>query len=180
MKYSILSIALAITLLSYHATKANDNFSTKSKSIQLVIDNNPTEEMINFYLQLKNALTVDDSKGAASAAGNLKSALINLGKQSMQNSQKKLYQDVADDAIENTQHIADNGGNIKHQREHFENLSNDIYDLVKAFGASQILYKNYCPMKKASWLSEIKEIKNPYFGKSMLTCGSIKETINKK
>jgi hypothetical protein len=31
---------------------------------------------------------------------------------------------------------------------------------------------------KATWLSEIKEIKNPYLGKKMDTCGAIKETLN--
>ncbi len=39
------------------------------------------------------------------------------------------------------------------------------------------LYLDYCPMKKSSWLSNDKAIKNPYFGSSMLTCGSVKETL---
>jgi hypothetical protein len=29
----------------------------------------------------------------------------------------------------------------------------------------------------AFWLSNEKEIKNPYFGSMMLKCGSVKETI---
>ncbi|MBN2481536.1 MAG: DUF3347 domain-containing protein, partial [Bacteroidales bacterium] len=29
----------------------------------------------------------------------------------------------------------------------------------------------------AYWLSEIKEIENPYFGEAMLTCGETKETM---
>lgn len=74
-----------------------------------------------------------------------------------------------------------NGGKIAHQREHFELLSKDIYDLVKTFGAGQVLYKVYDSMfnsgKGAFWLSETKEIKNPYMGKAMLTSGSIKEEI---
>jgi hypothetical protein len=32
--------------------------------------------------------------------------------------------------------------------------------------------------KGALWLSEVKEIKNPYFGSKMLTCGSVKKQIN--
>jgi hypothetical protein len=31
--------------------------------------------------------------------------------------------------------------------------------------------------KGASWLSETKEVKNPYMGKSMPTCGTLKEEI---
>ena len=69
-------------------------------------------------------------------------------------------------------------GNIAHQREHFEMLSSDIYDLVKAFGGGQVLYKDFCPMynkgKGAFWLSETKEIRNPYYGKEMPSFGTIK------
>ena len=87
--------------------------------------------------------------------------------------QKKTYEDVEADAREHAEHIGANGGNIAHQREHFELLSKDIYDLVKAFGGGQVLYKDFDPMfnngKGAFWLSETKEIKNPYMGKAMLT-----------
>jgi hypothetical protein len=31
--------------------------------------------------------------------------------------------------------------------------------------------------KGANWLSETKEIANPYLGKSMPTCGSVKEEL---
>jgi len=31
--------------------------------------------------------------------------------------------------------------------------------------------------KGASWLSASKQIKNPYFGEKMMTCGEVKETI---
>jgi hypothetical protein len=48
------------------------------------------------------------------------------------------------------------------------------------FGSNRKLYQDYCPMaddgKGAIWISEIKEIKNPYQGSKMLTCGSIKKT----
>ena len=61
-------------------------------------------------------------------------------------------------------------------------LSKDIADLIKTFGnGGQTLYKDFCPMandgKGAIWISEIKAIKNPYLGKKMTTCGSVKEEI---
>jgi Cu(I)/Ag(I) efflux system membrane fusion protein len=34
--------------------------------------------------------------------------------------------------------------------------------------------------KGAYWLSEIKEINNPYFGEEMLRCGEITKTIRTK
>ena len=93
----------------------------------------------------------------------------------------KLYADVEEDAKEHAEHIGSNAGNIKHQREHFDMLSKDMYDLVKSFGTGQTLYHAFCPMyndnKGAYWISETKEIKNPYFGKEMPTCGEVKEEI---
>jgi hypothetical protein len=60
-------------------------------------------------------------------------------------------------------------------------LSKDMYDLVKKFAAGERIYANYCPMynddKGAIWLSETEEIKNPYYGSVMLTCGKVTETI---
>ena len=60
-------------------------------------------------------------------------------------------------------------------------LSEDVYDLAKAFGAGQPLYHDHCPMynenKGAMWLSEMKEVKNPYYGSKMITCGTVEEVI---
>jgi hypothetical protein len=68
---------------------------------------------------------------------------------------------------------------IKIQREHFANLSNNMVTLAKAMKlTTQPIYQAYCPMKKANWLSSDKAIKNPYYGNAMLTCGKVVETIN--
>ncbi len=91
----------------------------------------------------------------------------------------KEYLDIADDAMENAEHIGENAGKIAHQREHLASLSKDINDLIFLFGAPQKLYQQKCPMynegKGAIWVSETKEIKNPYYGSQMLTCGAVKK-----
>lgn len=183
MKYRILLVACMAVIIALYGNfqyavahaQADHHLSTISPS-----QKSPMDAVITSYLELKNALAADNSNDAAKAGAQLKTDLSNLGKQTMSATQKKAYKDIADDALENAEHIGANGGNIKHQREHFEDLSGDIYDLVKAFGTSQTLYKDYCPMQKASWLSEVKEISNPYYGKSMSSCGSVKETISKR
>ena len=138
-------------------------------------------EIVSIYLQLKNAFAEDNTTGAAAAGTALETAFKNYDKNALTTIQKKAFENVEDDARENAEHIGKNGGNIAHQREHFELLSKDIYDLVKAFGSGQVLYNFFCPMynngKGAYWISETKEIKNPYFGKEMPTCGTIKEEI---
>jgi len=181
MKPLILMVALVATTIAAcsNPQKSNAQKATSAQTAEQV-QATSAQEVITHYLHLKEALSTDNSKEAASAGGQLHAALVSLGKQTMDATQKKAYANIADDALENAEHIADNGGNIKHQREHFQGLSEDIYDLVKAFGTSQTLYKDYCPIAKASWLSAVKDIKNPYLGSSMLTCGSVKETINKQ
>jgi hypothetical protein len=137
--------------------------------------------IVSAYLQMKNKLTEDNSSGAATAGYKLESAFKNFDKSALTVAQKKTYEDVEADAIENSDHIGKNSGNIAHQREHFELLSKDIYDLVKVLGAGQVMYKDFDPMvnngKGAFWLSETKEIKNPYMGKAMVTSGTVKEEI---
>ena len=44
----------------------------------------------------------------------------------MKQEEKKSYDDIAADVKENAEHIADNIGNIAHQREHFAILSKDF------------------------------------------------------
>jgi len=67
---------------------------------------------------------------------------------------------------------------LKKQREYFSDLSENMFALAKAQKlSSDLIYKAYCPMAKASWLSSSSAIKNPYYGSSMLTCGKVVETL---
>jgi len=140
-----------------------------------------TADIVSTYLQLKNAFTKDNSKEAATAALAVKAAFENFNTTGLTEPQRKQFEDIQTEATEHAEHIGKNSGNIDHQRMHFESLSEDIYDLVKIFGAGQTLYKEFCPMyrdrKGAFWISESKEIKNPYMGKSMSTCGIVKEEM---
>jgi len=73
-------------------------------------------------------------------------------------------------------------GDIEVQRKAFSGLSNDFYKSIKTFGLmGKTVYYQFCPMafanKGAYWVSENKEIENPYYGESMLTCGETIETL---
>lgn len=142
----------------------------------------PSKEIISNYLQLKNALAKDNGKDAATAGNAIVATIATVDMKSLSNEQMKSYMDIADDLKEHAEHIGENASKIAHQREHFEMLSKDMADLIKTFGnGGQTLYKDFCPMandgKGAIWISEVKEIKNPYLGSKMPTCGSVKETI---
>ena len=71
---------------------------------------------------------------------------------------------------------------IEKKRESFEMISNAFYDMFRVIKPAGVtIYYQYCPRafenKGAYWLSNADSIRNPYFGKKMLTCGETKETL---
>lgn len=133
--------------------------------------------LVTEYLSVKNALINSNETEAATASGKMYDAMKTFDKSLLSADQKKIYDDIESDLKEHAEHISKN--KIDHQREHFATMSKDMYDLVKAFGAGMTLYHDHCPMYKdgSMWLSETKDIKNPYYGDKMMTCGSVEEMI---
>ncbi len=167
-----------------HATAANDKdvkavvitYTNVDGKISVSI-----KEIVDHYLQIKNALTNDNGNEASSGAKAMEAAIKNLDKSLLTAEQKTDYDKNEEELKEHVEHIAKNGDKVEHQRSHFAMLSELMYDLVKAFGGDRAIYHDHCPMynenKGAMWLSEMKEVKNPYFGSKMLTCGSVEEVI---
>ena len=188
----IMSVTVGFMACSNNENSKESTTGNKDTTTQSVSTNNSIEQtksgtindVVSGYLSLKNALTNDNANEAASAAKGINESLAKVNESALNADQKKVYDDVKDDIKEHAQHIADNSSKIEHQREHFDLLSRDMIDLVKATGSSQTLYRDFCPMynnkKGAYWLSETKEIKNPYYGKEMLKCGEVKEEIKAK
>lgn len=141
----------------------------------------PVNGLLEIYLEMKNDFVNDDSKGAATVGKRMVRAINEFDKTILRDDEKKIFEDLTADAKENAEHIGENAGDIKQQRKHLDKLSKDMYELVRKSAAGELIYVNYCPMyndkKGAIWLSETREIKNPYYGNGMLTCGSVTETI---
>ena len=133
---------------------------------------------------LKNALVEDNDEKAAEAGMSLATAFKGLDKSSLAADQTTKFDEIIESATEHAEHISENKGNIVHQREHLALLSKDVKDLVGIMGTDRTLYAEFCPMydnnKGAMWLSASKEIKNPYFGSKMLSCGKVQEEITVK
>ena len=140
------------------------------------------KSIVDHYIHIKTALANDDAKEAASGGKAMADAMAKLDKSLFAADQKKVYEDNEDDLREHAEHIDANASNITHQREHFAMMSEDVYAIVKAYGGGRTLYHDHCPMynenKGALWLSESAEIKNPYYGSKMLTCGKVQEKLN--
>ena len=65
---------------------------------------------------------------------------------------------------------------IKSARQAFKPLSNSLISPILADNKAGkgVYHEAYCPMAKAGWLQTEKEVRNPYYGKSMLDCGDLK------
>jgi Protein of unknown function (DUF3347) len=149
------------------------NLDTKlSADLKTVVDD---------YLHIKNALESSDGNDAANGGNAMAEAITKVDTFLFTAEQKKVYDDIERGLKGNAEQIGRNGADIEHQRGHFSMMSEDVYTLVKAFGAGKVLYHDYCPMandnKGAMWLSEMKEVKNPYFGGKMNSCAHVVEII---
>ena len=133
--------------------------------------------LVTDYLGVKNALVNSNETEAATASGKMYEAMKSFDKSLLSAGQKKVYDDIESDLKEHAEHISKS--KIDHQREHFATMSKDMYDMVKAFGAGMMLYHDHCPMYNdgSMWLSETKDIKNPFYGDKMMTCGSVEEMM---
>lgn len=155
------------------------NHSSNGMTNNQVMQATESNPIILGYLQLKNSLVADDGAGASEAARKLLTAFQNFDASQFTSEQQKEIDDIIEDATTQAEHIVENADKIAHQREHFVVLSTDIIDFIGLIGTEEKLYQDFCPMandnKGAVWLSETREIKNPYLGSKMLSCGSVQK-----
>jgi hypothetical protein len=129
------------------------------------------------YYAIKDALVAGDANIAAARAGELLKALDGVDMGKMPAKDHTAFMSVKDKLAFDARHISEKK-EVGHQREHFASLSANMMVLAKSVKLSeQTIYEDYCPMKKATWLSNDQAIRNPYYGNSMLDCGKIKTTL---
>lgn len=134
------------------------------------------------YIVLKNALVNDDAKAAQQAGRQVNEALKKVDIKLLPGeAAHELWFDIEKE-LKNSSAAIGTQSEIKEQREYFRRLSADMIRSVRRFGINQKVYVLFCPMadddKGAYWLSLEKEIRNPYYGASMLRCGEVTETVD--
>ncbi|MEP6468106.1 MAG: multicopper oxidase domain-containing protein, partial [Parafilimonas sp.] len=134
------------------------------------------QQLFTDYYSIKNALVKDDANTASTSADKLLNDTKSLDVKTLNKDEQTAFNSVKDKIVYNADHISE-VNDIDHQREHFEALSNAMSTLVQSASLSKPVYIDYCPMKKAYWLSNEKQIENPYYGKQMPDCGSVSKTI---
>ena len=159
-------------------TEAADEITEVSDAVKASV---ATEAIINGYLKIKNALANDKSKEATTAATDFVNTVLATNSEKIDSKLIDKYKTITESATKQADLIVSNDGKIAEQRKHFAVLSKDITNLIATFGTDKKLYQDYCPMynegKNGYWISEIKEIKNPYYGSEMLSCGGMIKEI---
>ncbi|SEG17991.1 efflux RND transporter periplasmic adaptor subunit [Algoriphagus boritolerans] len=135
------------------------------------------------YFLVKNSLVQDKLADAQKSLNSLDQSLTNVNMNLVKGQAHDLWMGILSGMKDAKAKIAGTK-DIEEARKHFSMLSFHMLEATETFGLNKaVVYKDYCPMafgdQGAYWLSEQKDITNPYFGASMLTCGEVKQTYLK-
>ena len=159
MKYLFKLFSLFTITFSTAATAQDSASVTKAGGL-----------LIHYY-NIKNALVAGDAGSAASNADLFITRANTID--------YKLISEGNIHALLNDATRIAETKDLKKQRQYFASFSANMVAIARVVKfTAEPLYEAWCPMKKAGWLSAEKEIRNPYYGSEMLTCGEIKSTIN--
>lgn len=154
-----------------------------SQSANSAVFNTKFTAFLDNYYHLKDALVLSNDDLAATSATLLAKSADDINLKEL-----KADTSIVEMAQGNLQTISAEAKNIAAQkdieakRQSFSTISNNLYDLIRTVKYDRsVVYQQHCPMafndQGADWLSNTTDIKNPYFGKKMLTCGEVRDSI---
>jgi len=151
-------------------TRLDDHNESKTKEIaaeneakEIAHDPETVKDLISVYNKLKNALVLDDFE---TSKRHYKKVIALLAKLSI-----KKFKDIEELS------------SIKELRKEFIVVSGEVIRIVKTTNSlDKTIFIQRCPMadsgEGARWLSFSDQIRNPYYGASMLKCGSVIDSIH--
>jgi hypothetical protein len=170
LKNGVATLIMLAATMSYaqHKIELNhDHSKMEMKKIALEFSDENVANAYEHYEHIKNDLVGSNPGDGQKGAVMLNEALEKI--------------EGADAALSASRKIADSD-NLKAQRKAFSDLSNEMETLLRGTITSGKIYKDFCPMALnggAYWLSAIKDIRNPYYGAQMLSCGKVTEVLEK-
>ncbi|MEK6450996.1 MULTISPECIES: DUF3347 domain-containing protein [unclassified Myroides] len=146
-----------------HATNETVEKSTAVKSSDVL------KASLDGYFSMKKALQEDKQADAATASVAFVKSLNEVGTASTDANVKELVKELTEEAAKIEK------GDIKAQREAFEDLTEDMVKLISIVGSDRVVFEQYCPMydngEGGAWLSDAEDLFNPLYGAAMLKCG---------
>lgn len=154
--------------------------------------NQSVSNSVNSYLDMKSAFVEADTFQVKNEAQKFITMMDSVKLDDLQKEDSQIVlaarQEISDIKANAQAMLMEN--DITEMRQDFRMVSENLYPFLRTIGyEGEKLYWQNCPMafgdgKEGNWLSNTKEIINPYLGKhdpqfkaSMLNCGEIKDTI---
>lgn len=141
---------------------------------------NHVQAVYDAYFSLKDAFIQSDANLVAGKAGNLLTAVKAVKMEKMATGEHLAWMEESSKIQDYTSAVI-SAKNLQSQRNAFSGLSGVMTVLMQKVRPSQTVYLQNCPMfdsgKGGNWLSTEFAVKNPYYGSSMLSCGSTVKTI---
>lgn len=153
--------------------KTEETSQTKNNQTDL-------EKVFANYFELKDVLVDSNVKDVSLLSKKMLEAIEKVNMHTLDEQTHLVWMQKMKVLKENASALV-NSKKIEEQRSVFIDLSENIYALIKVAQTKNTIYYQHCPManngKGANWLSKEKEIKNPYYGSMMLSCGKTIETL---
>lgn len=139
------------------------------------------DEVVKTYLALKDALVAEEEGASMELSKKFFNQVASIEPGLLSGEARAFWEEKQKFLLKHAKLNAE-ANTFEKRRENFIYLSQAIIKTVAAFGLKdKTVYVDYCPMansdRGAYWLSDKPEIRNPYYGQAMLTCGEIVETI---
>ena len=140
--------------------------------------------VVNSYYNLKNALVASNAGKAEISSKELLGAADSMSMSTVVDSSIMVsIKPYLDTIVMNSRALTEiKDPSCERQRIAFGAISTSLFAILKKSGMKNAgVYQQYCPMafneKGAIWLSNENDIKNPYFGKKMLECGEVQDSL---
>jgi len=170
--------------------KADKKEDVKQQPLSITENSNAFNQsftqLLNSYYSLKDALVASDTAKASSAAHAVAKAADSLKVNEIKGDSTGVIKETAKTftgTLSSSAQALMAEKNINDKRKEFETIADAMWSLTRTVKYDgEKVYWQYCPMafnkQGAYWMSNEREIKNPYFGNEMLNCGSVEDSLD--
>ena len=135
-------------------------------------------DFIDYYFEIQNKLIIDKFDGVIVLTADMLGELEYADYSELNKQELQAWNETQEIVISALTHLKETES-IEAYREKFKLVSKIIIGVVNKIGHTKSkIYSMYCSMADGHWMQIQKDIKNPYYGESMLRCGEVKKEID--
>lgn len=171
---------------SSHEQQADERTAPLSVSGLSAPFNQSFKQVLNSYFELKEALVASDTVKANAAAASLQLNADNLKYDELKGDTSGMIRETAQtfsSTISGSANAITGEKTLDDKRREFNMISDALWNLTRTVRFDgEKLYYQYCPMAFDNtggyWLSRNIEVRNPYLGEKMVSCGEVTDSLD--